>query len=137
VRRNVFALILIMAMAPIYALAATPDQFRVRSTADLVEICSTPANDALYPAAMGFCQGFAVGAYQYYHSSVSGPQGKPFVCLPASPPHHGQRGCKCLWHGLAKIHNIWANRPSTRSSDGWWPRGLAANDRRAFSAGRA
>jgi hypothetical protein len=86
VRRNVFALILIMAMAPICALAATPDQFRVRSTADLVEICSTPANDPLYPAAMGFCHGFAVGAYQYYHSSVSGPQGKPFVCLPASPP---------------------------------------------------
>jgi hypothetical protein len=86
VRRNVFALILIMLIGPICALAATPDQFRVRSTADLVEICSTPANDALYAAAMGFCHGFAVGAYQYYRSSVSGPEGKPFVCLPASPP---------------------------------------------------
>ena len=62
-RRNLFLLMLIMSMAPMGAMAATPDQFRVRSTADLVEICTTPANDTLYAAAMGFCHGFAVGAY--------------------------------------------------------------------------
>jgi hypothetical protein len=81
-----FALILIMSMVPIYASAATSDHFRVRSTADLVEICSTPANDSLYPAAIGFCHGYAVGAYHYYQATVSGPEGKPFVCLPPAPP---------------------------------------------------
>jgi Ssp1 endopeptidase immunity protein Rap1a len=86
VRRNMFTLMLIMSMGPMGAMAATPDHFRVRSTADLIEICSTPANDSMYPAALSFCHGFAVGAYQYYRASVSGPEGKPFVCLPDPPP---------------------------------------------------
>lgn len=85
-RRNLFALMLVTLAGPVCALAATPDHFRVRSTADLVEICSTPANDALYAAAMGFCHGYAVGAYQYYLATVSGPDAKPFVCVPAAPP---------------------------------------------------
>jgi Rap1a immunity proteins len=86
VRRNLFVLMLIMSIGPISALAATSDHFRVRSTADLVEICSTPANDSLYDAAMGFCHGYAVGAHHYYQATVSGPGGKPFVCVPTSPP---------------------------------------------------
>jgi hypothetical protein len=84
--RNLIALMLMMSIGPISALAATSDHFRVRSTADLVEICSTPANDSLYDAAMGFCHGYAVGAYHYYQASVAGPEGKPFVCVPSSPP---------------------------------------------------
>jgi Rap1a immunity proteins len=86
VRRSLFMLMLMMLIGPVCALAATPDHFRVRSTADLVEICSTPADDPMYPAALSFCHGFAVGAYQYYRASVSGPEGKPFVCLPDPPP---------------------------------------------------
>jgi Rap1a immunity proteins len=86
VRRKVFALILTMSIVPVCALAAAPDHFRVRSTADLVELCSTPANDSLYTAAMSFCHGYAVGAYHYYQATVAGPQGKPFVCVPAAPP---------------------------------------------------
>jgi Rap1a immunity proteins len=85
-RRNSFALILILSMLPMGAETVTSDHFRVRSTADLVEICSTPANDPMYAAAIAFCHGFAVGAYQYYRASVAGPEGKPFVCLPDPPP---------------------------------------------------
>ena len=85
-RRNLFALMLLMSLVPIGALAATSDHFRVRSTADLVEICSTPANDSLYAAAIGFCHGYAIGAYQYYQATVAGPEAKPFACLPATPP---------------------------------------------------
>ena len=85
-RGNLFALMLLMSLVPIGALAATSDHFRVRSTADLVEICSTPANDSLYAAAIGFCHGYAIGAYQYYQATVAGPEAKPFACLPATPP---------------------------------------------------
>jgi hypothetical protein len=77
---------LVVSIVPLSVLAATVDQFRARSTAGLVEICSTPANDPMYAAAISFCHGFAVGAYQYYLASVSGPEGKPFVCLPDPPP---------------------------------------------------
>jgi Rap1a immunity proteins len=86
IRCSAFALLLAVAMVSVGAEAATSDYFRVRSTADLVELCSTPASDAMYAAAMGFCHGFGVGAYQYYYASVSGPGGKPFVCLPNPTP---------------------------------------------------
>jgi Ssp1 endopeptidase immunity protein Rap1a len=81
--RNLFALVLV---APLCAEAVTADMFRVRSTADLVEICSVPPNDAMHAAAIGFCHGYGVGAFHYYQASVSGPEGKPFVCLPDPPP---------------------------------------------------
>jgi hypothetical protein len=84
--RNLFALMLALSMVPMLAEAVVSDNFRVRSTADLVEICSTPANDSLYAAAISFCHGFGVGAYHYYHASVSGPTAKPFVCIPDPPP---------------------------------------------------
>jgi Rap1a immunity proteins len=86
VRRNLFMLMLSLLIVPLCALAATPEHFRVRSTADLVQICSTPANDPMYAAAISFCHGFGVGAYQYYRASVAGPEGRPFVCLPDPPP---------------------------------------------------
>jgi Rap1a immunity proteins len=85
-RRNLFALVLVASLAPWCAEAIESDNFRVRSTADLVEICSVPPNDSMYAAAIGFCQGYGVGAFHYYQASVSGPEGKPFVCLPNPPP---------------------------------------------------
>ncbi len=44
--------------------AATPDQFMLRSTSDLVSICSTSPTDNISSASTGFCHGFMVGAYR-------------------------------------------------------------------------
>ena len=85
-RRNLLALILVASMVPLCAEAVDSDNFRVRSTADLVEICSVPPSDSMYAAAIGFCHGYGVGAFHYYQASVSGPEGKPFVCLADPPP---------------------------------------------------
>ena len=90
--RNLFALVLVASLAPLCAEAVTADMFRVRSTADLVEICSVPPNDAMHAAAIGFCHGYGVGAFHYYQASVSGPEGKPFVCLPDPPPSRTGEG---------------------------------------------
>jgi hypothetical protein len=89
-RRNMLALMLVLSMVPMLAEAADSNNFRVRSTADLVEICSVPASDSMYAAAISFCHGFGVGAYHYYHASVAGPAGKPFVCLPDPPPSRAE-----------------------------------------------
>jgi Rap1a immunity proteins len=85
-RRNLLALLLAASMVPLLAEAVNSDIFRVRSTADLVEICSVPPGDSMYAAAIGFCHGYGVGAFHYYQASVAGPEGKPFVCLPDPPP---------------------------------------------------
>jgi len=81
-RRNLLGLMLIVLMMPLATEAVDSENFRVRSTADLVEICSVPPSDAMYAAAISFCHGYGVGAFHYYQASVSGPEGKPFVCLP-------------------------------------------------------
>jgi Rap1a immunity proteins len=126
-RRHVFTLILLMpmiSMAPVCVLAATPDQFRVRSTADLVEICSTPPNDSLYAAALAFCHGFAVGAYQYYRASVSGPAGKPFVCVPETPPPTRTEGLQ-MFVAWAREHPQNMGEPAVETFFRWlattWP----------------
>jgi len=84
--RNLLALIFVASMVPLAAEAVDSENFRVRSTADLVEICSVPPSDAMYAAATGFCHGYGVGAFHYDQASVSGPGGKPFVCLHNPPP---------------------------------------------------
>jgi Rap1a immunity proteins len=89
-RRNMLALMLVVSMVPLLAEAVDSNNFRVRSTADLVEICSVPASDSMYAAAISFCHGYGVGAYHYYQASVSGPAGKPFVCIPDPPPSRAE-----------------------------------------------
>jgi hypothetical protein len=48
------------------------------------------SNDPLYAAAMGFCHGYAVGAYHYYLAEMAGPQAKPFVCPPEPTPSRSE-----------------------------------------------
>ena len=118
-----FVLILIASILPMCALAATPEHFRVRSTADLIQLCSTPANDPMFAAAISFCQGFAVGAYQYYRASVSGPEGRPFVCLPDPPPSRTE-GLQ-MFVAWARQHPQYMDEPAVETLFRWlattWP----------------
>ena len=68
------------------SIAATPDQFKARTTADLVGLCSAEPADANYVAAIHFCHGFATGAYQYYLSLAAASEANRFVCPPEPPP---------------------------------------------------
>ena len=40
------------------------DAFSLRNAGDLVTICTVPASNERYAAALAFCQGFAVGTYR-------------------------------------------------------------------------
>ena len=60
--------------------------FQVRTTGDLVQLCEAAPSDPTGIAALHFCQGFAVGAYQY-HQIVAAAEGKPqLVCAPNPAP---------------------------------------------------
>jgi hypothetical protein len=85
-RRVVWIIGLAVCLWPLLSGGATREEFLVRTTQDYVRICSTNPSDSLYAAAMGFCHGFAVGAYQYYQAQAAGPQGTPLVCPPEPPP---------------------------------------------------
>jgi Rap1a immunity proteins len=66
--------------------AAEVQNFYVRDAGDLVTLCMTDPDDDNYIAAIHFCQGFAVGAYQYYKELVRSSPDLGFVCLPNPPP---------------------------------------------------
>lgn len=72
------------------ALAATPDQFVARTTADFVALCQADPASENYVAAIHFCHGFATGAYQYYLSLAGPSADHRFVCPPDPPPSRSQ-----------------------------------------------
>jgi Rap1a immunity proteins len=73
-----------------FAQATNPDDFHVRTTEDLVALCSAEPTDPNYVAAIHFCHGFGTGAYQYYESIASEDPSALFVCPPDPRPTRGE-----------------------------------------------
>ncbi len=70
--------------------AVTQDNFLVRNTQDIIELCTVSPSDPLYVAATHFCQGYLVGAYHYQEAFYSGPEFSPLVCPPEPKPSRNQ-----------------------------------------------
>lgn len=64
--------------------AASPDNYRLRSAAELANICSTQPAEPDYVSAMAFCHGVLAGAYGYYDAVT--PAADRFVCPPDPSP---------------------------------------------------
>ena len=78
--------LLILLTLPAMASAVSEKDFEVRTTQDLMNLCTAAPDDPLYPHAVNFCHGYLVGAFHYHEASASGPKGTRLVCLPDSPP---------------------------------------------------
>lgn len=70
--------------------ATTETNFQVKTTRDLVTLCATPASDPLATAAVNFCEGFAVGAYQYHVVAEAATKAKPLFCFPSPTPSRNE-----------------------------------------------
>jgi Ssp1 endopeptidase immunity protein Rap1a len=77
-------LLLVIAVLTVPALAVTPDEFGLRSGADVVALCSTPASDPLYTAAVHMCHGFGAGTYRTI-VAVTGHGPIPRLICPPDP----------------------------------------------------
>ena len=66
--------------------AVTDGDFEVKTTRNLLNLCTVSADDVRHKEALHFCHGFLVGAYQYYLATLAGPNAKPLVCPPDPPP---------------------------------------------------
>ncbi len=80
------AALTMMALAGQAQAAMTPDDFTIRTTADLVKLCDTPDTDALHTAAVQFCLGYGSGVYQTWQLHQSATRAKPLYCAPGNPP---------------------------------------------------
>jgi hypothetical protein len=72
--------------APAFAGELTTEDFQVKTTEDLIDLCTPPPGNPLQEEAINFCHGFLVGAYHYYAASNEGAGGERLVCLPDPPP---------------------------------------------------
>jgi hypothetical protein len=70
--------------------ATTADDFHVRTTEDLVSLCSADPADENYVAAIHFCHGFTVGAYRYYQAIAVASPNDRYVCPPDPPPSRSE-----------------------------------------------
>jgi hypothetical protein len=82
VRGMVLALLLLGAAGG--ARAAVPENFQLRDTADFLALCTAVPGSETYVAAINFCHGYAVGAYQHYQVLVAASPGHRVVC-PTEP----------------------------------------------------
>jgi hypothetical protein len=93
-RQKPFLLAVVAALAvmTITAVRAQPmadpseTDFQAKTTGDLVRLCEASATDTTGIAALHFCHGFAVGAYQYHQIVAAAEQKPPLFCEPNPRP---------------------------------------------------
>lgn len=69
-----------LAIAAPPAYTADKADFNVRTTRDLVNLCSVQSDGDMYEAAMGFCLGFLDAAHDYHAAITSGDMLQPIAC---------------------------------------------------------
>jgi hypothetical protein len=75
---------------PVLAGDPKAENFEVKTTGDLLALCTASPEDPLYSSALHFCHGYLVGAFHYYTASTSGPNATRIVCLPENRPSRNE-----------------------------------------------
>ena len=70
--------------------AVTEATFQVRTTGDLVELCSTAPTDPMGTAALNFCQGFGVGVFRVLQEEAMAAPSRRLFCTPEPAPTRNQ-----------------------------------------------
>jgi hypothetical protein len=80
------AVIALMLSPGIAAAAVTDEDFEVKTTRNLLNLCTVSADDPRAKEAIQMCQGYLVGAYDYYVAENSGKDSMRLVCMPNPAP---------------------------------------------------
>ena len=70
--------------------AVTEDDFKVKTTLNLINLCTASAIDPHYADAINFCQGYMVGAYHYDIAEHSKDPKSALVCFPEPKPSRNE-----------------------------------------------
>jgi len=82
--------------------AVTEEDFIVKTTRNLINLCTASPLDPRYGDAVNFCQGYMVGAYHYSIAEYSKDPKNLFVCLPEPKPTRNE--VVALFVAWAKAH---------------------------------
>jgi hypothetical protein len=84
-RRVIIAALTAAALLPLQSSAdPSVEDFDLRTTEDLVDLCAVPDGDPMAEAARGFCYGFLTGAGNYHRAVKAGKGSQPLFCVPES-----------------------------------------------------
>jgi hypothetical protein len=70
--------------------ATTEEDFQLRTTSDLVDLCSTPPTDVMGTAALNFCHGFALGVYRVLEQEQAASARSRLFCVQGPTPSRNQ-----------------------------------------------
>ncbi len=70
--------------------AVTKENFKAITTRDLVNLCSASAQDPYYKEAIHFCEGYLVGAFDFYAAQSKNNPKLVMVCFPEPMPSRDQ-----------------------------------------------
>ena len=79
-------LFICMFIPGIAASEVTEEDFMVKTTKNLINLCTVSTDDPHYKEAIEFCRGYLVGAYHYYAAQHGDEKAKQLVCLPEPNP---------------------------------------------------
>ncbi|WP_411728036.1 Rap1a/Tai family immunity protein [Methyloglobulus sp.] len=68
----------------------TEEDFKAKSTRNLINLCTASPQDVHYGDAIHFCHGYLVGAFHYHTSAVSNDPNKQLVCFPDPKPSRNE-----------------------------------------------
>jgi len=82
-RIAIIAALAAAALLPLQSSASpSAEDFELRTTEKLVDLCAVPDGDPMVEAARGFCYGYLTGAGNYHRALKQGKDSQPLFCLP-------------------------------------------------------
>ncbi len=83
-------LLLSFLLVPSIAAAVTEEDFLLKTTQNLLNLCTVSAHDPLQKEATHMCFGYLVGAFHYHEAAVSALGSQRLVCLPEKAPSRNE-----------------------------------------------
>ena len=121
----VAALIAACALAPPADAAVSVDNFLLRTTDDLVALCSAQPGDPQGVAAIHECEGFLVGIYRYHEALTTGTGALPrMFCVPQEGAPSRDAAVQ-MFLGWSRAHAQYMSEPPVDGVFRWavdaWP----------------
>jgi hypothetical protein len=101
---------------PAMADEVSVQNFELKTTKDLISLCTASPDDPFYSQAIHYCHGYLLGAYHYYQASTAGPKTQIRSCVLPKNDHPGTKPSGYSWNGLKPVRNIGTNCRSKQNS---------------------
>jgi hypothetical protein len=124
-RRQILATVAALALWPSLASAVEISIFHLKTTRDLLDVCTTPESDAVHKEAIHYCVGFLAGAVGYHNALSEHKDMKRLTCYPDGTTREDGVRAFIAWaqerRGDSKIMNEAPVIGLMRSLNAQWP----------------